>query len=60
MSLRLGRISYANMAPVFYELEGAGLEQISGETERMSRLVGELLTLARADTGRGSASVRSK
>jgi chorismate dehydratase len=28
--LRLGRISYANMAPVFYELDGVGLEQVSG------------------------------
>ncbi len=30
MMLRLGRISYANMAPVFYELDGVGLEQVSG------------------------------
>ena len=29
MTLRLGRISYANMAPVFYELDGIGLEQVT-------------------------------
>ena len=28
--IRLGRISYANMAPVFYELDGDGVEQVSG------------------------------
>jgi chorismate dehydratase len=28
--LRLGRISYANMAPVFYELDGIDIEQIPG------------------------------
>ena len=40
MSLRLGRISYANMAPVFYELDGIGLEQISGvPTELNAKLL---------------------
>jgi chorismate dehydratase len=38
--LRLGRISYANMAPVFYELEGVGLEQVSGvPTELNAKLL---------------------
>jgi chorismate dehydratase len=40
VTLRLGRISYANMAPVFYELEGIGLEQISGvPTELNAKLL---------------------
>jgi chorismate dehydratase len=40
MTLRLGRISYANMAPVFYELDGIGLEQISGvPTELNAKLL---------------------
>jgi chorismate dehydratase len=40
LSLRLGRISYANMAPVFYELDGIGLEQISGvPTELNAKLL---------------------
>ncbi|MDX6494555.1 MAG: chorismate dehydratase [Gaiellales bacterium] len=40
MTLRLGRISYANMAPVFYELDGIGLEQISGvPTELNTKLL---------------------
>ena len=38
--LRLGRISYANMAPVFYELDGVGLEQVSGvPTELNAKLL---------------------
>jgi chorismate dehydratase len=38
--LRLGRISYANMAPVFYELDGIGLEQVSGvPTELNAKLL---------------------
>jgi chorismate dehydratase len=42
--LRLGRISYANMAPVFYELESEGLEQISGVPTTLNRMLmaGEL------------------
>jgi chorismate dehydratase len=42
--LRLGRISYANMAPVFYELESAGLEQVSGVPTELNAmlLAGEL------------------
>ena len=42
--LRLGRISYANMAPVFYELEGAGLQQVSGVPTELNAmlLAGEL------------------
>ncbi len=42
--LRLGRISYANMAPVFYELDGEGLEQTTGvPTELNAKLLaGEL------------------
>jgi chorismate dehydratase len=40
LSLRLGRISYANMAPVFYELDGIGLEQVSGvPTELNAKLL---------------------
>ena len=40
MTLRLGRISYANMAPVFYELDGIGLEQVSGvPTELNAKLL---------------------
>jgi chorismate dehydratase len=40
VTLRLGRISYANMAPVFYELDGIGLEQISGvPTELNAKLL---------------------
>jgi len=39
-TLRLGRISYANMAPVFYELDGVGLEQVSGvPTELNTKLL---------------------
>jgi chorismate dehydratase len=39
-TLRLGRISYANMAPVFYELDGIGLEQVSGvPTELNAKLL---------------------
>jgi chorismate dehydratase len=38
--IRLGRISYANMAPVFYELEGVEIEQIPGvPTELNARLM---------------------
>jgi chorismate dehydratase len=38
--LRLGRISYANMAPVFYDLEEGAFEQISGvPTELNQRLL---------------------
>jgi chorismate dehydratase len=42
--LRLGRISYANMAPVFYELDGAAIEQIPGVPTELNRklLAGEL------------------
>ena len=37
--LRLGRISYANMAPVFYELDGEGLEQVSGVPTTLNRML---------------------
>jgi chorismate dehydratase len=43
--LRLGRISYANMAPVFYELDGAAIEQqIPGVPTELNRklLAGDL------------------
>jgi chorismate dehydratase len=42
--LRLGRISYANMAPVFYELEADGLEQFTGVPTTLNRMLmaGEL------------------
>ncbi len=40
MSLRLGRISYANMAPVFYDLNGLDVEQVPGvPTELNARLL---------------------
>ena len=40
MTLRLGRISYANMAPVFYDLAGVDVEQVPGvPTELNRRLV---------------------
>ena len=40
MTLRLGRISYANMAPVFYDLEGLDAEQVPGvPTELNARLL---------------------
>jgi chorismate dehydratase len=38
-TLRLGRISYANMAPVFYELDQPGLEQISGVPTQLNRML---------------------
>ena len=37
--LRLGRISYANMAPVFYELDLPGLEQITGVPTALNRML---------------------
>src|SRR3954467_10528767 len=45
--LRLGRISYANMAPVFYELDGEGLEQVSGVPTTLNRM----LTAGEIDVG---------
>ncbi len=39
--LRLGRISYANMAPVFYELEAEGLEQVTGVPTELNRMLVE-------------------
>jgi chorismate dehydratase len=47
VTLRLGRISYANMAPVFYELDGIGLEQISGvPTELNAKLLAGAVDVA--------------
>ena len=37
--IRLGRISYANMAPVFYELETEGLEQVTGVPTELNRML---------------------
>ena len=37
--IRLGRISYANMAPVFYELGGDSFEQVSGVPTQLNRLL---------------------
>ena len=37
--IRLGRISYANMAPVFYELGGDGVQQVSGVPTELNRLL---------------------
>ena len=44
MTLRLGRISYANMAPVFYDLSGADVEQVTGVPTDLNRrlLEGEI------------------
>ena len=44
MSLRLGRISYANMAPVFYDLNGVDVQQIPGVPTTLNRMLleGEL------------------
>ncbi len=44
MGLRLGRISYANMAPVFYDLELGGLEQVAGVPTELNAMLmrGEL------------------
>ena len=44
MTLRLGRISYANMAPVFYDLSGADVEQVTGVPTDLNRrlLAGEI------------------
>jgi chorismate dehydratase len=38
-ALRLGRISYANMAPVFYELEAEGLQQVTGVPTQLNRML---------------------
>ena len=44
--IRLGRISYVNMAPVFFELE-ADVEEVSGvPTELNERLVAGEIDLA--------------
>jgi chorismate dehydratase len=37
--IRLGRISYANMAPVFYDLEDGGVEQVSGVPTELNRML---------------------
>ena len=37
MTLRLGRISYANMAPVFYDLTGVDVEQVPGVPTDLNR-----------------------
>ena len=37
MTLRLGRISYANMAPVFYDLEEGAFEQVPGVPTELNR-----------------------
>ena len=44
MTLRLGRISYANMAPVFYDLAGVDVEQVSGVPTDLNRrlMAGEI------------------
>jgi chorismate dehydratase len=44
--IRLGRISYVNMAPVFFELE-AEVEEVSGvPTDLNERLIGGEIDLA--------------
>ena len=44
MTLRLGRISYANMAPVFYDLAGVDVEQVPGVPTDLNRrlIAGEI------------------
>ena len=44
VTLRLGRISYANMAPVFYDLTGVDVEQVSGVPTELNRrlIAGEI------------------
>jgi chorismate dehydratase len=44
MTLRVGRISYANMAPVFFDLGGAEFEQVPGVPTDLNRklLAGEI------------------
>jgi chorismate dehydratase len=44
VTLRLGRISYANMAPVFYDLAGVDVEQIPGVPTELNRrlIAGEI------------------
>ncbi len=44
MSLRVGRISYANMAPVFFDLGGAEIDQVPGVPTDLNRklLAGEI------------------
>ncbi len=37
--IRLGRISYANMAPAFYELEGEGFSQVSGVPTELNQML---------------------
>ena len=45
--MRIGRISYVNMAPIFFGLE-AGVEEIPGvPTELNERLLGGQIDLAR-------------
>ncbi|MGN6380824.1 MAG: menaquinone biosynthetic enzyme MqnA/MqnD family protein [Gaiellales bacterium] len=39
MSLRLGRISYANMAPVFYDLNGVDVQQVAGVPTTLNRML---------------------
>jgi chorismate dehydratase len=39
VSLRLGRISYANMAPVFYDLNGVDVEQVPGVPTTLNRML---------------------
>ena len=50
--IRLGRISYVNMAPVFYRLE-AEVEEVQGvPTDLNTRLLGGELDLAPIKIGR--------
>src|SRR4051795_1739107 len=37
--IRLGRISYANMAPVFYDLEDGTFEQVAGVPTALNRML---------------------
>jgi chorismate dehydratase len=62
VTLRLGRISYANMAPVFYSLDGIDAEQISGvPTELNQRLLAgdiDVAPISSIEYGRNAGRLR--
>ena len=62
MTLRLGRISYANMAPVFYALDGIDAEQVSGvPTELNQRLLAgeiDVAPISSIEYGRNAGRLR--
>jgi chorismate dehydratase len=60
--LRLGRISYANMAPVFYDLSGADVEQVTGVPTDLNRrlIAGEIdvAPISSIEYARNASSLR--